>query len=131
MKIELTIAGLGCVLLALGHTTIGVRWVLPNLKAAHLPSTPFGSPSRTLGMVRFTWHIVTVLLAGFGVLLVTLAWAPDANPKTLLLRWSAALWLAAAATACWNARRRPRSLLRPPVAVVMVVIAAMCATAST
>ena len=81
MRAELTIAGLGCVLLALGHTTIGVRWVLPNLKAAHLPSTPFGSPSRTLGIVRFTWHIVTVLLAGFGVLLVTLAWAPDANPN--------------------------------------------------
>jgi hypothetical protein len=82
-------------------------------------------------MVRFTWHIVSVLLLGFGVLLVTLAWAPHANPRALVLRWSAALWLVAAATACWNARRRPRSLLRPPVPFVMVVIAVMCGAAST
>jgi hypothetical protein len=131
MKVELTIAGLGCFALALGHATIGVRWVLPNLTNAHLPSTPFGSRARTIGMVRFTWHIVSVLLLGFGVLLVTLGWAPHANPKALLLRWCAALWLVAAATACWNARRQPRSLLRPPVPLVMVVIAVMCGTAST
>jgi hypothetical protein len=82
-------------------------------------------------MVHFTWHIVSVLLLGFGVLLVTLGWAPHAHPKALLLRWCAALWLVAAAAACWNARRRPSSLLRPPVPLVMVVIAVMCGTAST
>jgi 4-amino-4-deoxy-L-arabinose transferase-like glycosyltransferase len=62
---------------------------------------------------------------------MTLAWAPDADPKTLLLRWFAALWLAATALAGWNARRRPRSLLRSPVPLVFVVIAALCWTAST
>ena len=41
----------------------------------------------TLGMVRFTWHVLSVLLLGFGILLLALAWAPDADPKTLLLRW--------------------------------------------
>jgi hypothetical protein len=67
----------------------------------------------------------------FGILLMTLAWAPDADPKTLLLRWCAAFWLAATATAGWNARRRPRSLLRSPVPLVFVVIAVLCWTAST
>jgi phosphoglycerol transferase MdoB-like AlkP superfamily enzyme len=62
---------------------------------------------------------------------MALAWAPDADPKTLLLRWVAALWLAATALACWNARRRPRSLLRLPVPLVFVVIAVMCWIAST
>src|SRR5512132_2381896 len=101
MNVELATAGLGCFILAFGHTTIGLRWVLPNLTKGRLPSTPFGSPSMTLGMVRFTWHVVSVLNVGFGILLMALAWAPDADPKTLLLRWCAVLWLAVTALACW------------------------------
>jgi hypothetical protein len=131
MNVELAIAALGCLVLALGHTTIGLRWVLPNLTKGSLPSTPVGPPSMTLGMVRFTWQVLSILLVGFGVLLMALAWAPDADPKTLLLRWFAALWLAAAALAGWNARRRPSSLLRFPVPLVFVVIAVLCWTAST
>ncbi len=131
MNAELVIAGLGCFLLAVGHTTIGARWVLPNLTKGALPSTPFGPPAMTLGMVRFTWHVVSVVLLAFGVLFMTLAFAPHANPKILLLRWLAAFWLAATVPALWEARRRPSSLLRFPVPLLFVVIAAMCWTAST
>src|SRR5512132_706181 len=131
MKVELAIAGLGCFVLAFGHTTVGLRWVLPNLTKGRLPSTPVGSPSMTLGMVRFTWHVVSILLVGFGVLFMALAWAPGADPRILLLRWFAALWLAATALACCQARRRPSSLLRLPVPLVFVVIAVLCWTAST
>ena len=131
MNVALAIAGLGWFVLAFGHTAIGLRRVLPNLTQDRLPSAPFAPPSMTLGMVRFTWHVLSVLLAGFGILLMALAWAPAGDPKTLLLRWVAALWLAATALACWNARRRPSSLLRLPVPLVFVVIAVMCWTAST
>src|SRR4029453_11480940 len=131
MNLELAIAGLSCFVLAFGHATLGLRWILPNLPKERLPSTPVGPPSMTLGMVRFTWYVVSVLLVGFGILLMTLAWAPDADPKTLLLRWVAAVWLAATALACWNARRRPSSLLRFPVPLVSVAIAVMCWIAST
>ena len=131
MNIELAIAALGCLVLAFGHTMIGLRWVLPNLTKDRLQRTPLGPPSMTLGMVRFTWHLVTIMLVGFGILLMTLAWATDADPMTLLLRWFAALWLAATALALWNARRRPSNLLRFPVPLLYVVIAAMCWTAST
>jgi hypothetical protein len=131
MDVALAIAGLGWFVLAFGHTTVGLRWVLPNLTKGSLPSTPFGPPSMTLGMVRFTWHIVSVLLVAFGALLMTLALAPDADAKTLLLRWFVALLVAATALACWDARRRPRSLLRLPVPLVFVVIAVLCWTAST
>jgi hypothetical protein len=82
-------------------------------------------------MVRFTWQVVSLLLIAFGVLLLTLAAAPDADPRTLLLRWFAVLWLAASALAVWNARRRLRSILRLPVPAVMLVIAVMCWAAST
>jgi hypothetical protein len=131
MNLELAIAGLGCFALVFGHTTIGLRWVVPNLTKGSLPSAPLGPPAMTLGMVRFTWHVVSVLLTAFGILLMALAWAPDADPRTLLLHWFAALSLAATAQACWQARRRPSRLLRRPVPWVLVVIAVMCWTAST
>jgi hypothetical protein len=131
MNVALAIAALGWFVLAFGHTTIGRRRVLPNLTQGRLASTPSGPPSMTLSMVRFTWHIVSILLTAFGILLMALAWAPDADPRTLLLRWVAALSLAATALACWPARRRPRRLLRRPVPWVLVVIAVLCWTAST
>ncbi len=118
MSVELAIAGLGWFLLAGGHTAIGVRWVLPSLPKERLPSTPFGPASMTLAMVRFTWHIVSIVLLGFGVLLTTLAWAPDADAKTLLLRWFVAFLAVATALACWQVRRRPRNLIRLPVPFV-------------
>jgi hypothetical protein len=131
MNLALAIAGLSCFLLAFGHTTIGLRWVLANLPKGSLPSTPLGPPLMTLVMVRLIWHLVGVLLVGFGILFMALALAPDVDPKTLLLRWAAAFWLAATALACWPARRRPRTLLRFPVPLVFLVIAAMCWAAST
>jgi hypothetical protein len=130
MKVELTIAAVSCATLAVGHWLVGRR-VLPNLTSDRMPSTPFGPPSMTVGMVRFTWHIVTVVLLAFGTLLMTLAWAADADPKTLLLRWFAAFWLVGTATVFWVARRRPSNLLRLPVPVLFVVIAVMCWIAST
>ena len=130
MKVELAIAALCCFLLAFGHIAIGRRWVLPSFTELSLPGTPFGSSRMTLGMVRFTWNIVSVLLVGFGVLLAALALAPDADAKTLLLRWLAAFWLAATALAVWSARRRPRSIVRFPVPVVMFVIAVLTGAAS-
>ena len=130
MKVELAIAALCCFLLAFGHIAIGRRWVIPSLTELSLPSTPFGSSRMTLGMVRFTWNVVSVLLVGFGVLLAALALATDADAETLLLRWLAAFWLAATALAVWNARRRPRSIVRFPVPLVMFVIAVLTGTAS-
>jgi hypothetical protein len=130
MKAELTIAGICCAALAVGHWLVG-HWVLPGLTRERMPSTPIGPPSMTLGMVRFTWHIVTVVLVAFGALLITLAWAADADPETLLLRWFAAFWIAGTATVFWVARRRPRNPVRLPIPVLFVVIAVMCWIAST
>jgi len=131
MNVELAIAAVSCAALALGHATLGLRWVLPNLTKGSLPSTPFGPPSMTLGMVRFTWHIVTVMLLAFTSLLLMLAWTADANPRTLLLRWFAAFWLAVTGMAFWSSRRRLRSLRRLPVPLLNMVIAVMCWKAST
>ena len=131
MRAELAIASLGCLVLAFGHTAIGERWVLPALGQACLPGTPFGPGALTLNMLRFTWRVVSITLVGFGVLLLALALAPDADPQTLLLRWLAAFWLVAAATALWDARRRLTSVLRFPVPLAFLFVATMCWMAST
>src|SRR5918995_6102810 len=99
MDVGLAVAGLICVGLAIGHTTIGVVWVLPNLTKERLASTPFGPSSMTLAMIRVTWYIVTVFVLALGVLLIVLAWAEDADARTLLLRSFAVMWLAATALA--------------------------------
>jgi len=130
VNVELAVAALGCLVLAAGHAAVGLRWVLPSLRKGTLSSTPFGSPAMTLGMVRFTWYIVTILLAAFSVLLLTLALDPRIDTRALLLRWFAAFWLAATALALWNSRRRLSSILRLPVPFVFVIIAAMCWRAS-
>jgi hypothetical protein len=61
---------------------------------------------------------------------MTLAWAPDADPGTLLLRW---VGLVRLPLRRWPAgrRRRPRRLLRLSVPLVLVMITVLCWTAST
>jgi hypothetical protein len=131
MDVGLTIAGLVSVALGLGHETLGQIWVLPDLRQQRLRSTPFGPPAMTEAMIRVTWHVVTIFAMGSGGLLVTLAWAPDADPRTVLLRWFAAMWLAATAMAFYVARPRLRNLMRLPVPVFFVLVAVLCWVAST
>ena len=83
-------------------------------------------------MIRFTWHVVTIVLLAFAVLPAALALArPEVDALTLVLRWCAAFWLAATALGSWNARRRPRVLLSFPVQAVTLAVAVLCWTATT
>ena len=126
MNVELVIAGVICLAVAVGHASTGLVWVLPRLSVDHMPSTPFGPPVRTAGMIRFTFHFVTIVLVTFAVLLMTLAWAEDSDTKTLLLRGFAAFWLAAFALALWVARSRLRDLWRLPAPFLFVILAVLC-----
>ncbi len=134
MNFELGIAGLICAVLAIGHTTVGAVWVLPNLTKERLPSTPFGPSSMTVAMVRVTWYIVTIFVLALGALLMILAWAEDADPKTVLLRSFAVMWLVATVMAVGISGfgvRKLRYLLRLPVPLFFLVVAVLCWTAST
>jgi hypothetical protein len=133
MDTGLALTGVLCVALAIGHATIGLVWVLPAVTNEHLPKTPFGSPAMSAAMIHATWHIVTVFVFALATLLLMLAWDADADPKTLLLRVFAGMWLAATAVALWVAGRRlrsPRDLLRLPVPAVFVIVAVLLWTAS-
>jgi hypothetical protein len=131
MNVGLAIAGLISIALGLGHGALGLVWVLPRVTEDSLPRTPFGPPSLTEGMIRVTWHIVTIFALASGGLLLTLAWAPAPDAKTLLLRWFAAMWIGATAMAFYVARPRPRQLVRMPVPLLWVVVAVLCWQAST
>lgn len=129
MDVTLAAAGLFCILLAAGHTTVGVVWVLPGLDRDDLPQTPFGPRSLTMAMVRVTWFVVTLFVAGLGGLLLTLAWS-DGDPKTLLLRWFAATWVAATLMSLRFAGGRGRQVWRFPVPLVWLVVAGLLWAAS-
>ncbi len=96
MNVELAVAGLGCFVLALGHATTGLRWVLPNLTKERLPGTPFGSPSMTLSMLRFTWHVVSIVVTALA------CWSARRRPRNLL-RLPVPLVSAVIAVLCWAA----------------------------
>lgn len=133
MDIGLAVAGSICLGMGVGHTMIGVRWVLPGLTEEHVPGTPFGPPSMSLAMIQVTWFIVTIFVVGLGGILMTLAWDATADAKTLLLRWLAVMWLFAATMAvslAWRRNRSFRHLLRLPVPLLWVIVGVLCWTAT-
>ena len=134
MDAGLAVAGFICVVMAFGHQAIGTVWVLPSITEQNLPRTPFGPPSLSLAMVRVTWNIVTIFVAAIGAALLLLAWAPDADLRSLILRCFALMWVAATAMAMWVALSRVRSLkglLRLPVPLLWIAVAILCWVAST
>src|SRR3712207_3321834 len=96
MDAWLGIAGVLCIAMAFGHTAIGLRWVLPHITKEHFVDTPFGPRTMSVSMVLVTWFIVTIFAFAIGGILVTLAWMPELDPRTVALRWISGLWLAAA-----------------------------------
>ncbi|MEW6472408.1 MAG: hypothetical protein AB1679_09055 [Actinomycetota bacterium] len=131
MDVGLGIAGLMSVLLAGGHEIVGFVAVLPTLTEERLPGTVVGPPSLTVAMLRVTWHLVGLFAFALGGVLITLAVAEDANPRTATLRWVSAMWLAATAVALWTVRHRPRNVLRLPVPLVWPILALLCWQASS
>jgi hypothetical protein len=85
----------------------------------------------TEGMLRVTWHIVTIFALALGVVLMTLAWDEGADARTLLLRWFAVMWLAATGMAAWVTRRHLRFSPLLPVPLLWVVVAVLFWMAST
>jgi hypothetical protein len=128
MSVGLTTAALICFILGVLHAAIGLRGVLPSLTKDRFPSTRFGPASLTAGMVRFTWHMVTLILFGFAALLTTLAFADDA--RSLVLGWVAVLFFTATVVAFHVARWRLRAVIRFPFALFTAVIAVLCWIAS-
>ena len=133
MDTTLGIAGLLCVLLALGHATLGLVWVLPSLKDREFAPTPFGGPNLTAAAIYASWHIVTVFALSAGVILLWLAIDANVDPKTVVLRVFGGMWLMIAAVASFAGLRRGSrvgDVLRFPVPVFFVVVAILCWRAS-
>ncbi len=129
MDVQLAVAGVLCVLLAGGHATLGLVWVLPGISDEHLSETPFGGRKLSAATLHASWHIVTVFALASGIVLTWFAFDADADPKTVVLRVFGAMWLAIAAVATWTGLRRARrvrDLLRLPVPAFFVVVGVLC-----
>lgn len=130
MDVDLVIAGVLCLVLALGHLTIGLVWVLPGITERQVPKTPFGPPIFTIAIVRVTWYIVTVFVLSLGGLLIAMGWTPAADSRALLLGWFTIMWLCAVLMAFYVARRSLHYILRLPVPFVWVAVAVLLWKAS-
>src|SRR5438128_1245324 len=123
------VAGALCLLLACGHTLVGQRSVLPSLRKQPLPASPLGGPGTTAVALAVTWYFVTIVVTGLAVLLLALAGHHASAERSLVLRTVAGVFAAAAALTVWLGRRRPRSLVRSPVAG-FIAVAVLCAVSA-
>jgi hypothetical protein len=107
--------------------------VLPALDPQQMGTSPFGPRSFSLSMIRITWFVVTIFALGMGGLLLTLAWT-DVEPRVVLLRWLAGMWIAATVMVPFVAVGGPgrmRYNARLPVPLFWVAVAVLCWLAST
>lgn len=131
MDVGLGVAGILCLILGVGHETVGRVFALPALEKQGYPGSRLGGPGSTRDMVHVTWHIVTIFVLGLGCAFLTLAFDSSAEPRVVMFRWFAAMWLVAAVMAAWVGRKRLRVSPLLPVPLSWVVIAVLLWRAST
>lgn len=124
MNVGLVIAGSLCFVLAAGHTFVG-RLVLDRLPRNFQP-TRFGNGAYTRGLVRFTWHALSLMLTTTGAVLIALARGEPADDRGNVVFLVGAAYAAAAVVLAWMTRRRPFDLLRIPVWVPFIAIIVLC-----
>ena len=120
------VAALICFVLAIGHTVLGVRWVLPGLRAEVLPVTPFGGEQLTRDALVVTWHLIGVIVVTLGALLAVLAGRPLTTDGVIAVRAVGILFAAAAFLVLWVVRHRPQHLARAPVWTLFIAVAVLC-----
>ena len=120
------VAALICFVLAIGHTVLGVRWVLPGLRAEVLPVTPFGGEQLTRDALVVTWHLIGVIVVTLGALLAVLAGRPLTTDGVIAVRAVGMLFAAAAFLVLWVVRQRPEHLARAPVWTLFIAVAVLC-----
>ncbi len=124
MNVGLVIAGSLCFVLAAGHTFVG-RLVLDRLPRDFQP-TRFGDGAHARGLVRFTWHALSVMLTTTGAILISLAQGESADSRGEIVFLIGAAYVAAAVMLAWMTRRRPSDLLRIPVWAPFIAIIVLC-----
>jgi hypothetical protein len=123
---KLLAAGAIFLLMSAAHTGIGVRWVLPRLREESLPRSPFGGGDMTAAMITVSWHAVGIMLLVFGVVLSIVAHTPLGDGGRVAVRGIGLGFIATTVLVLWLARRRPSNLLRAPMWLTFVAVAALC-----
>ena len=126
MNALLVVAGATAIVMAAGHTTIGLRWVLPRLADDSLPDSPFGDGAMTSAFITVTWHAVGIMLLSFGIILTLLARSSLGADGAVAVRGLGSGFAALTLLVLWLARRRPHSLVRAPMWLLFVATAALC-----
>ena len=76
MNLVLAAAAVLSVLIGIAHSVLGERLLLgPLFRRGELPKL-LGSTTFARNVLRFTWHLTSVLAFGIGVVVAYLAWWP-------------------------------------------------------
>ena len=119
-------AAMVSLVMAAGHTAIGVQWVLPRLSRDTLPRSPFGGGEMTSAFITVTWHAVGIMLLSFGAILLLLARGRLGDDGAVAARGIGAGFAALTALVLWLSRRQPSGLLRAPMWMLFVAMATLC-----
>ena len=86
MNLPLMAAAVLSVLIGFAHSVLGEKLVLgPLFRRNELPKL-LGSATFTRNVLRFTWHLTTVLAVGIGVVIAYLASTPLTSQSMWVLR---------------------------------------------
>jgi hypothetical protein len=127
VNVPLIVAGSLGILGAAIHG-VGGEVVVRKLSLGTLPPTRFGGPRTTKTMIHVTWHMTTVafLTVGSALLLSGSILDGDTARGSGLVAAGAATGLAVVTVGLGAAyARSPRSLLRHPASVLLIVTAAL------
>jgi hypothetical protein len=125
MSVTVTAAGIVTLLLGAGHTLVGRVWIIEQLPR-DLKPTPFGDGTLTRNAVTFTFHVVSLMLAMIGTLLLVIGQGDADNSRRAVLLAVGALFASTTLLEVWVTRRRPSDLLRAPIWIGFVAIVALC-----
>lgn len=126
MNAYLLSAGIVSLFMAVGHTTIGLIWVLPRLSRDSLPRSPFGGGDMTSTFITVSWHVVGLTLLAVAAALLLMSRGHLAPDGAIVVRAIGSLFATTTALVLWLARRRPAGLLRAPMWLLFVAVSALC-----
>jgi hypothetical protein len=107
------------------HGGAGEVLILRKLSSGELPPSPFGGPTATRVMIRFSWHAVTLTFTAFGLALATCGVLGPGHECEGIGVVAGSLFTGFLALAVVAALKRPRMLIAHPGPLMFLAVAVL------
>lgn len=106
--------------LGIAHSVVGERYIVRRLLRRELPQL-FGATTFTAGVIRFAWHLTTVVFLGLAGVLVAVALGATASAVVVIVGCT---FIVSAALPIWFTRGRHLAW------IVLLVAGGLCIAAA-